>query len=60
MEILAVGVAFTVIALLVVELHPAALTVKATVDVPAVFQVTECGPTVEAVAGLAPVPKFQA
>lgn len=46
-------------ALLVDELHPAALTVSATVDEPAVPHVTECGPTVEAVAGLAPVPKFQ-
>jgi hypothetical protein len=56
----AVGLAVTGTTLLVVELQPAALTVSATVDEPAVPQFTECGPTVDAVAGLAPAPKSQA
>jgi hypothetical protein len=40
--------------------QPAVVTESETLDEPAVDQVTLCGPTVLALAGLAPAPKFHA
>jgi hypothetical protein len=39
--------------------HEPSVNVKVMVFEPALAQDTECGPAVEAVAGVAPVPKFQ-
>ena len=55
----AVGAAFTVTVLVVVELQVPEVMVSDTDLLPAVDQLTVCGPAVEAVAGLAPAPKFQ-
>jgi hypothetical protein len=56
----AVGAAFTVIVLVVVELQVPDVIVSEMVLLPAEDQLTVCGPAVEAVAGLAPAPKFHA
>ena len=40
--------------------HPLSVTFKVTDFVPAVLHDTVCGPTVVAVAGVAPAPKFHA
>jgi hypothetical protein len=40
-------------------IHPPSLIDNVIVFGPEVLQVTECGPTVDALAGLAPTPKFQ-
>jgi hypothetical protein len=53
-----VGAAFTVMVLVVVELQVPEVTVNDTVLLPAVDQLTVCGPAVAAVAGLASAPKF--
>jgi hypothetical protein len=56
----AVGAAFTVKVLVVVELQVPDVIVSEMVLLPAEDQLTVCGPAVEAVAGLAPAPKFHA
>jgi hypothetical protein len=56
----AVGAAFTVKVLVVVELQVPDVMVSEMVLLPAEDQLTVCGPAVEAVAGLAPAPKFHA
>ena len=56
-----VGGAFTVTDwVLGPETQPAVVTLKLTCGDPALLQFTLCGPTVLAVAGLAPAPKFHA
>ena len=54
-----VGATFTLIVLVVVELHVPFETVNETVLEPELDQETECGPKPVAVAGIAFVPKFQ-
>ena len=58
-EKLATGAAFTVMFCVVVELQVPEVTVSEIVLAPADDQLTVCGPAVEAVAGVAPTPKFQ-
>jgi hypothetical protein len=53
-----VGALVTMIVLVVVEEQVPLLTVSVTVLVPVVDQATDCGPAVEAVAGVASNPKF--
>ena len=54
-----VGALVTVIVLVVVDEQVPLVTVSVTVLVPVVDQATDCGPAVDAVAGVAPDPKFQ-
>lgn len=55
---LELGIGFTTTLCEALALHPVVVTVRLMVFVPLDAQVTVCGPAVDAVAGLAPVPKF--